>query len=346
MGRAKLTMELIKKEKFRNLAFQKRKISVKKKVDELSTLCGVKAIMIIYGPKQTPVQENQPEIWPENHSEVLEVIDKYKDQTTDERKKRTSFLSNFFEDRNKKAQDALTRLRKSNVQAKYPSWDERFNNFSEEKLIKIASFLENKLGCAKKFKITKENKSNYHAYHLQQQQKMLPQKRSMDFEGSDQPNKFRITTNSCQPIYNSYNSHIPTPLQMQIPMPMPLPLQQYRPNLDQCTIQRTDNSNNPCVGGSSNFIYGTPLTKVEPNMAYSDPMAGMTDSISYLNNLMTVPRMPNFGESMQSMIQRYTDASMQTMPLNYVEYPVRSTAASSQMLSFSPCQKDDHNGYY
>ncbi|KAK1352200.1 hypothetical protein POM88_053464 [Heracleum sosnowskyi] len=346
MGRAKLTMELIKREKCRNLAFQKRKISLKKKVHELSTLCGVKSIMIISGPKQTPVQDHdQPDIWPEDHSEVLEVINKYKGQPTDERKKKTSLLFNFFDDRNKKAQDALTKLRKSNMQAKYPSWDERFDNFSEEKLNKIASVLEKKLGNAKKFKVMNENKSNYYAYHLQEQQKMLTRKRNMEFEESRQPNKFHITSNSRQPIFNSYNSQFPTPMHLQIPMPVPL--QQYRSSLDQSTIQRIDNLNNPCFGGSFNNIYATIPAKVEQNMAYSDPMAGMPNSINFLNNLMTAPHMPYFGESMQSMAQRYTDGSMQPMPQNYVENPVRNTAAaSSQMLAFSPCQKDDQNGYY
>ncbi|KAK1358630.1 hypothetical protein POM88_043104 [Heracleum sosnowskyi] len=203
------------------------------------------------------------------------LITKYKGQPTDERKKKTSLLFNFFEDRNKKAQDALTKLRKSNGQAKYPSWDERFDNFSEEKLNKIASLLEKKLGNAKKFKVMNENKSNYYVYHLQEQQKMLTRKRSMEFEESRQPNKFHITSNSRQPIFNSYNSQFPMPMHMQIPMPVPL--QQY---------------------------------------------------------------------SVGSMAQRYTDGSMQPMPQNYVENPVWNTAAaSSQMLAFSPCQKDDQNGY-
>lgn len=340
MGRAKLTMELIKKEKSRNLAFQKRKISLKKKVNELSTLCGVKAVMIIYGPKQTSLQDNQPDIWPENRAEVLEVINNYKVQPSDERKKKISLLSNFFEDRNKKAQDALRRLRKSKMQAKYPTSDERFNNLSKEKLIDFASFLETKLGYAKKFKIMKENESKYYAYNLQQQQKMLTKKRSMEFEESNQPNKFRVTTNSRQPIYNS---HFPTPLQMQIPMPMPL--QQCRPTLDQCTTQWRDYLNNPFVGGSSNNFNATPIANVDPNMAYSDPMAGIPQSINYLNNLMAAPSMPYFGDSMQSMAQNCTDGSMQPMPQNYVEYPVRSTAASSQMPAY-PRQKEDYKGYY
>ncbi|KAL8096949.1 hypothetical protein AgCh_030144 [Apium graveolens] len=352
MGRAKLTMELIQKEKSRNLAFQKRKISLKKKIKELSTLCGVKAIMMIYGPKQASEQDNQPDIWPENHTEVLEVIKNYKVQPRDERKKKTSVLSNFFEDRNKKAQDALRKLRNSKVQAKYPTSDERFNNLSEEKLIDFARFLETKLGYAKKFKILKENESNNYAYNLQQQQKMWTKKRSMEFGEFNQPNKFRVTAISHQPVYNSYNSHFPTPLQMQIP------LQQYRPTLDQCTIQRTDYSNNPFLVGSSNNFNATLLPKVDPNMAYSDPLAGIPQSINFLNNLMAAPSMPYFGDSMQSMAQNYTDGSMQSMaqnytdgsmqPMsqNYVEHLVRSTSASSQMPAYSPCQKEDHKGYY
>ncbi|KAK1358627.1 hypothetical protein POM88_043101 [Heracleum sosnowskyi] len=204
--------------------------------------------MIIHGPKQTPVQDHQPDIWPEDHSE---------------------------------AQDALTKLRKSNGKAKYPSWDERFDNFSEEKLNKIASLLEKKLGNAKKFKVMNENKSNYYAYHLQEQQKMLTRKRSMEFEESRQPNKFHITMDA---------------------------ILTYRSTLDQSTIRWIDNLNNPCFGGSFNNIYATIPAK--------------------------------------SMAQRYTDGSMQPMPQNYVENPVWNTAAaSSQILAFSPCQKDDQNGY-
>lgn len=343
MGRAKLTMQLIKKDKFRNLAFQKRKISLKKKVDELSTLCGVKVMMIIYGPKEAPVQDHllQPDICPEDHVEVLELVNKYKDQPNDERKKRTFLLSNFFENRNKKAQAALTKLRVSNVQAKYPSWDERFNNLSEEKLFKVASFLETKLLYAKKLMIMKENRSSYYAHHLQQQE-MLPPKRSMNFDGSNQPNKFFITNDLRQPIYNSYSSHLPTPLQMHIPMSIPL---QHRPTLDQYTSQRTI-SYNPYVGCSSNFICATPLLKAEPNMAYNDPMAGMAHSIANLNNLMTVPHMHFFGDSMQSMARSYIDVAMQPMPPNYPELPIRSISASSQMPAVSPFHKDDHTVYY
>nr|GFA30122.1 zinc finger, CCHC-type [Tanacetum cinerariifolium] len=56
MGRAKLRMELIKKEKMRITTYHKRKLGILKKASEFSILCDVDTIMII-----TPPNSSEPE---------------------------------------------------------------------------------------------------------------------------------------------------------------------------------------------------------------------------------------------------------------------------------------------
>ncbi|OVA10793.1 Transcription factor [Macleaya cordata] len=73
MGRAKLNMELIAKEKSRYTTFLKRKKGLKKKIYEFSTLCGVDACMILYAPKQGD-RSIEPETWPNNLDETHRII--------------------------------------------------------------------------------------------------------------------------------------------------------------------------------------------------------------------------------------------------------------------------------
>ncbi|KAA8530996.1 hypothetical protein F0562_005714 [Nyssa sinensis] len=141
MGRAKLSMELISNKKARHVTYEKRKKGLKKKIYEFTTLCGVEACMIVYGPKldDRPIE---PEIWPTDRNEVQLVINSYKKQSTDDRKKRTVDLSNFFEDRRRKLEDSVVKLRKKNDEAKFPTWDDRYNDLSEEQLRELGAILE------------------------------------------------------------------------------------------------------------------------------------------------------------------------------------------------------------
>ncbi|XP_059623147.1 agamous-like MADS-box protein AGL82 [Cornus florida] len=149
MGRAKLEMKLISNERARNITFQKRKKCLKKKIYELTTLCDVKACMIIYGPRldDRPIE---PEIWPTDLSEIQRSIKLYKDQTSEHHRKRTLDLSNFFEDRKKKAEYALEKQCKKNEEAKYPSWDDQYDQLSIEQLKKFHIILAGKLEFVKK----------------------------------------------------------------------------------------------------------------------------------------------------------------------------------------------------
>ncbi|KAF8377696.1 hypothetical protein HHK36_031080 [Tetracentron sinense] len=146
MGRSKLSLELISKEKSRNTTFQKRKKGLKKKIYEFSTLCGVDACLIIYGPKHgdRPVE---PEIWPENSGEVVRIINRYNEHSKEEREKRNLNLSDFFLDRKKKAEEELSKLRRNNEEAYYSfqTGDDQINDFKEDQLWELVTSLDGKL---------------------------------------------------------------------------------------------------------------------------------------------------------------------------------------------------------
>ncbi|XP_042051279.1 agamous-like MADS-box protein AGL82 [Salvia splendens] len=143
MGRAKLKMELIEKEKSRNVTFKKRKEGLIRKLSEFTTLCDVKACMIIYGPNQT-----RPEIWPpQNPEQVRRIIDLYKSKNSGSVK---SFgVVNFFKERKKQIEDELKKLKRKNQEAKYPTRPELLNVINEHQLRQLHAALTNKAQCVK-----------------------------------------------------------------------------------------------------------------------------------------------------------------------------------------------------
>ncbi|KAK1417691.1 hypothetical protein QVD17_26825 [Tagetes erecta] len=138
MGRAKLRMELIAKEKTRNTTYHKRKQGIMKKANEFTILCDVDTVIIIYPPNS-----DTPEIWPENHEKVKRTIDCYKSKKG-ETGKRTYDLNDFFEDRKKKLEDDLVKARKKNMEAKYATWFDDLDGFTEPQLRQFAMGLETK----------------------------------------------------------------------------------------------------------------------------------------------------------------------------------------------------------
>ncbi|KAF9618665.1 hypothetical protein IFM89_002360 [Coptis chinensis] len=144
MGRAKLNMQLISKEKSRHTTFIKRKKGLKKKIFEFSTLCGVDACMIIYGPKQSdrPVE---PETWPENQDEMHRIINQFRHHGKDDRRKRSLGLTDFFEVQKKKMEDELTKLRKKNNETNHSTWDDRINEMGEDQLKQLLVTLDSKI---------------------------------------------------------------------------------------------------------------------------------------------------------------------------------------------------------
>ncbi|KAI3788877.1 hypothetical protein L2E82_01657 [Cichorium intybus] len=151
MGRAKLRMELIAKEKTRNTTYHKRKQGIIKKANEFTILCDVETVIIIYPPNS-----DQPEIWPENPEQIKKTIASYKAKKSDDGK-RTYNLNDFFEDRKKKIEDELVKARKRNMEAKYATWFDEFDGLSEGQLRQFAMELENKENIVRRLEFQKRS---------------------------------------------------------------------------------------------------------------------------------------------------------------------------------------------
>ncbi|KAK4378698.1 hypothetical protein RND71_000560 [Anisodus tanguticus] len=156
MGRAKLKMELISKEKARNATFKKRKEGLLKKLYEFTTLCNVNGLMIMYGPKQANGSNSDPEIWTNSsgnsttkslqQEEIQNLIDEYKKESNLQSGSTKIFgLSDYFVDRNKKVEEELIKLRKINMEKKYPCWLEFLDQLSEFKLREFLTLLDDKV---------------------------------------------------------------------------------------------------------------------------------------------------------------------------------------------------------
>nr|DAD32440.1 TPA_asm: hypothetical protein HUJ06_011291 [Nelumbo nucifera] len=147
MGRRKLSMDLIAKEKDRLTTFRKRQKGLKKKAFEFSTLCDVDACVIILGPKQPGnVGPVTPETWPEDPAEVRRIIERFKNLPKEERERHSLGLGDFLVGRKKKTLDELAQLRqKNNNETQYPKFLDQLNNFYEEQLSQLCSDVDSKL---------------------------------------------------------------------------------------------------------------------------------------------------------------------------------------------------------
>ncbi|KAI9154289.1 hypothetical protein LWI28_023863 [Acer negundo] len=159
MGRGKLSLKLIDNEKARITTYQKRKRGLKKKVEEFATLCGVPACMVIYGPKlkNKPVEVN---VWPEEANDFMKVVNLYRDKGFYARGVKAYNLLDFFEDRKRKVDDNANKLRKSNLEAKFPSsWDDRLNSLLADQLrVLLARFDHNIEAARQKIATIKGNR--------------------------------------------------------------------------------------------------------------------------------------------------------------------------------------------
>ncbi|XP_043710116.1 agamous-like MADS-box protein AGL82 [Telopea speciosissima] len=140
-------MELISNERARRTTFQKRVKGLKKKIREFSILCDVKACAIIFGPKQgNSYRLVEPEIWPENQTEVCEILKEFQKHDMNERGKREEGIADFFIHKTKNVKAELDRLRRKKDKAdQYPTWDERLDHYSLDQLKTLSTELDLKV---------------------------------------------------------------------------------------------------------------------------------------------------------------------------------------------------------
>ncbi|KAG7552220.1 Transcription factor MADS-box superfamily [Arabidopsis thaliana x Arabidopsis arenosa] len=104
MGMKKVKLSLIANERSRKPSFMKRKNGVLKKLNELSTLCGVQACALIYSPYQSV-----PESWPSTKG-AKEVASKFMEMPSTARAKKMMSQETYLMERITKAKEQLKNL--------------------------------------------------------------------------------------------------------------------------------------------------------------------------------------------------------------------------------------------
>ncbi|KAL2928881.1 Agamous-like MADS-box protein AGL82 [Bienertia sinuspersici] len=166
MGRAKIAMEFIKKEKTRNTTYAKRKKGLLKKCHELSILCNAPTCIILYPYKEgkQPLEvevysykgDNDTAICPIDSSRAKdpkiarEIIDRYLMVPKEERNKitRAKNLYDMFDEWTKKANQDLSKLRHKNAMDKYSSWGYNhayFDGLDVVQLMEVLVHLDQKI---------------------------------------------------------------------------------------------------------------------------------------------------------------------------------------------------------
>ncbi|MCL7036856.1 hypothetical protein MKW94_012534 [Papaver nudicaule] len=147
MGRKKLPMELIQREKNRNETYRKRKQGLIKKLKEFTVLCEVEACMIAYGPKlgDRPVEvETWPAEKPEDIDTVHKIIERYRKVPEEDKQKRRQDLYDFFQARKKTTEVDLNKLRKKHDEFQFFD-HEQFQGLDAEQLHQILQRLGSKM---------------------------------------------------------------------------------------------------------------------------------------------------------------------------------------------------------
>ncbi|KAL4332381.1 hypothetical protein GQ457_07G040600 [Hibiscus cannabinus] len=143
-------MKLIEKEKTREATLKKRLQSLKKKAYEFSVLCDVDVCMIIFTPE---FKDSPPDVeaWPSDPIRVDGIIHRYKQaMAASGSQKRTFSISDFFDMRRRQARDEINQLCKANFEAKFPTWDDRIQDFSPEQIASCLAKLDSNIEVVKR----------------------------------------------------------------------------------------------------------------------------------------------------------------------------------------------------
>ncbi|CAL0334749.1 unnamed protein product [Lupinus luteus] len=108
MARKRLDLTYIASDSKRNATLKKRRNGLMKKINELTTLCGIEACAIISTP-----DDLQPEVWP-SHLGVQRVLYKFCRMPEMEKGKKMFNQENFLSQSIMKAREQLRKLRNEN----------------------------------------------------------------------------------------------------------------------------------------------------------------------------------------------------------------------------------------
>jgi len=108
MARKRVKLAFIVNDVARKTTYNKRKKGLLKKVYEISTLCGVEACAVIYGP-----YEPHPAVWP-SPCEAKRVLSSFREKPEAIQTKQMANQETFMNQMVLKAKDKLAKLRKDN----------------------------------------------------------------------------------------------------------------------------------------------------------------------------------------------------------------------------------------
>ncbi|KAG4923554.1 Agamous-like MADS-box protein AGL80 [Glycine soja] len=108
MTRKKVKLAFIGNDAARRATYKKRKKGMLKKVEELSTLCGIEACAIVYGHN-----DPEPEVWP-SHWGVQRVVEKLRTMPELEQRKKMVNQEGFIGQKILKGNEKVMKLMKDN----------------------------------------------------------------------------------------------------------------------------------------------------------------------------------------------------------------------------------------
>lgn len=106
-----MKLNLIENRAKRKACYKKRKGGLVKKIQELTTLCGVEACMIMFSHF-----DSEPQTWPPSHSDIMEIINKFKSLSLVQQNRKTITQESFTINRVKKLLERCKKIRDNNRQ--------------------------------------------------------------------------------------------------------------------------------------------------------------------------------------------------------------------------------------
>nr|XP_029149414.1 agamous-like MADS-box protein AGL80 [Arachis hypogaea] len=140
-----------------------RKDGIMKKIATFSKLCKVEACLIVYGD-----DSSQPMTWPQEHSKVQSIIEKYEVQKNNE-------THPIIFDEEFMIEAEISKLRKKVLKFKYPTMDPIFTTLDGNQLMEFIALVNTKIEtCKKRIDMLKEsNQDNGSNFNVDQSQSQL-----------------------------------------------------------------------------------------------------------------------------------------------------------------------------
>ncbi|MED6182479.1 hypothetical protein PIB30_028745 [Stylosanthes scabra] len=124
-----------------------RKEGLFKKISTFSKLCGVEACLILYDD-----DSSKPMTWPQEHSKVLSMIEKYDLQKNNDHERPPKIFDQeeFFKNKKVMAEAEISKLRKRFLQLKYPTVDPIFKSLDQNQVMEFIAMLDGKIEACNK----------------------------------------------------------------------------------------------------------------------------------------------------------------------------------------------------